>query len=118
MKSVLLEKSTVLALEVIKYYKWLITEKKEYVLSKQLLRSGTSIGANIREANYAVSDADFISKMQIAVKEAAESEYWLYLLKESDYYDNRFDMMSSLLDETKRMLVSSLKTIQSKKGMD
>ena len=103
-----------MALEIIKYYKWLIAEKKEYVLSKQLLRSGTSIGANVREANYAVSEADFISKMQIAVKEAAESEYWLYLLKKSDFYDNRFDFMSSLLDETKRMLVATLKTVKKK----
>lgn len=115
MKSVLLDKSTELALEIIQYYKWLTSKKKEYVLSKQLLRSGTSIGANIREANYAISEADFISKLQIALKEAAESEYWLYLLKESDYYDDRFDTVTDLLDETKRMLVSSLKTIKNKK---
>ena len=110
----MLEKSTDLALEIIKYYKWLSTEKREYVLSKQILRSGTSIGANIREANYAASSADFINKMQIALKEAAETEYWLYLLEKSDYYDSCFDKMSELLDETKRMLVSSLNTVKKK----
>ena len=103
-------KSTKLALLAIQYYKWLISEKKEFIISKQLLRSGTSIGANIREANYALSRADFISKMQIAVKEAAETEYWLYLLEESDYFDDQFTAFKLLLDEVKRMLVATLKT--------
>ena len=110
MKGVLLQKSTSLAIEVIKYYKWLTGERKEYVMSKQLLRSGTSIGANVNEANYAVSRPDFINKMQIAVKEAAESEYWLYLLERSGYFTAEFSNMKCLLDEVKRMLVSTLNT--------
>lgn len=110
MKYVLAQKSTDLALEVIRYYKWLSDTKKEYVMSKQLLRSGTSIGANIREGYYAVSRADFVNKMQIALKEAAESEYWMYLLEESGYYSSEFDLLKSLLDETKRILVSTIKT--------
>ena len=114
MKSVLSEKSTRLALEVIKYFKWLTESHNEYVISKQLLRSGTSIGANIHEANYAVSKADFINKMQIAVKEAAETEYWLYLLRESGYYSTEFDLLRFLLDEVKRMLVSTLNTAKKK----
>ena len=81
MKGILLRKSTELALEIIQYYKWLVSNHKEYVLSKQILRSGTSVGANVREANYASSLDDFINKMQIAVKEAAETEYWLYLIR-------------------------------------
>lgn len=110
MKYVLAQRSTDLALEIIRYYKWLVSDKKEYVLSKQLLRSGTSIGANIREAYYAVSRPDFVNKLQIALKEAAESEYWVYLLEESDYFADDFQKMKTLLDETKRMLVSTIKT--------
>ena len=110
MKYLLAQKSTDLALEVIHYYKWLTLEKKEFIMSKQLLRSGTSIGANIREAYYAVSRPDFVNKMQIALKEAAESEYWIFLLENSGYYVDRFQLMKILLDETKRMLVSTIKT--------
>lgn len=110
MKYVLAQKSTELALEIIGYYKWLTVNHKEFVMSKQLLRSGTSIGANIREAYYAVSRPDFVNKMQIALKEAAESEYWIYLLEQSGYYDNSYQLMKELLDETKRMLVSTIKT--------
>ena len=109
-KSILSDKSTQFALEVIEYYKWLNFEKKEFVMSKQLLRSGTSVGANIREGYYAVSRADFVNKMQTALKEAAESEYWIYLLENSGFYHERFQMMKQLLDETKRMLVATLKT--------
>ena len=110
MKYTLAQKSTDFALEVIKYYKWLTVSQKEYVMSKQLLRSGTSVGANIREAYYAVSRPDFVNKLQIALKEAAESEYWIYLLEESGYFDNRFHLLKTLLDETKRILVSTIKT--------
>ena len=83
-------------------------------MSKQLLRSGTSIGANINEAYYAVSTADFINKMQTAVKEAAESEYWFYLLEESGYFTPDFMKAKNLLDEVKRMLVSTLNTAKKK----
>ena len=101
-KYILSGKSTQLGLAVIRYYKWLAFERKEFVMSKQLLRSGTSIGANIREGYYGVSRADFINKLQIALKEAAETEYWVFLLEHSDYYDERFNDMKQLLDETKK----------------
>ena len=67
------------SLRIISYYKWLTEVKREYVMARQILRSGTSIGANIHEAEYAISKADFINKIQIAAKEANETEYWLYI---------------------------------------
>ena len=79
-----LEKSYAFALRTVKLCKVLASERKEYVLSKQLLRSGTSVGANIEEANGAQSERDFLSKMSIAYKEARESHYWLRLLRDSD----------------------------------
>ena len=82
--NVIVEKSKSFALRIVKAYKFLV-EKNEYVLSKQMLRSGTSIGANVKEAIYAQSTADFISKMSIALKEASETEYWIELLIESEY---------------------------------
>ena len=110
----LLQKSKQFAIRIIRFYSFLQKEKGELVISKQILRSGTSIGANARESNNAQSAADFINKLQIALKEAAESEYWIYLLENSGYYDERFDIMKCLLDETKRMLVSTLKTTKAK----
>ena len=83
--NVIKEKSFSFALEIVKTYKFLSSEKKEFVLSKQMLRSGTSIGANIREAEHAQSKADFIHKLSIALKEANETEYWLDLLFQSGY---------------------------------
>ena len=77
------------AIRIVKMEKFLREEKKEFTLSKQLLRSGTSIGANIRESIYAQSKADFISKMSIALKESSESEYWLELLHETSYLDDK-----------------------------
>lgn len=112
MKGELSQYSVKLALMIVKYYQFLVKEKNEYVMSKQILRSGTSIGANIHEANYAVSKPDFISKLQIALKEAAETEYWLIVLEQSGYYDCRFDELKNLLESTKRMLVASLKTVK------
>ena len=78
------DKSKSFAIRIIKFYKYLCDEKKEFILSKQILRSGTSIGANIRESKNAQSKADFISKMNIALKEADETAYWLELLWESE----------------------------------
>ena len=78
-------KSKAFALRVIRLYKYLCDEKKEYILSKQLMRSGTSIGANIAEAFYGQSEADFISKLSIAQKETGETMYWLELLHKSDF---------------------------------
>ena len=108
MASLLQEKSKAFALEIIRLCKELRTEKKERVLSDQLLRSGTSIGANVREAAYAHSKADFIAKLQIALKECAESEYWLELLLESGYCGDR-EVLERCV-EVKKLLVASLNT--------
>ena len=78
------ELSKQFALRIIKLYKYLLTEKKEYIMSKQVYRAGTSIGANIAESKNAQSKADFISKLSIALKEASETEYWLELLNDSE----------------------------------
>lgn len=88
MGSPLQEKSKAFALEVIKVCNFIKNSKRESVLTNQLIRSGTSVGANIREAFYAHGKADFIAKLQIALKECSESEYWLELLIESGYYDD------------------------------
>lgn len=96
--------------KIVEVYKELCSNKKEFILSKQLLRSGTSIGANINEANYAISKADFIAKMYIALKEAAETEYWIILLEKSGYIEvNKCDIKNKCLS-LKRILISSIKT--------
>ena len=84
-ESILLEKSMSFAIRIVNLYKWMDAEKKEHVLGKQILRSGTSIGANAREAIYGQSKNDFAAKMSIALKEAAETEYWLELLSKTEY---------------------------------
>ena len=108
MSSPLLDKSKVFALQIIKVCNTIKSAKKESVLTNQLIRSGTSIGANIREAFYAHSKADFIAKLQIALKECSESEYWLELLIESGYYAD-----TSILEqciEVKKLLIASINT--------
>lgn len=107
-ESALMIKSKAFALDVISACKKLRIAKCESALINQFLRSGTSVGANIREAFYAHSKADFIAKLQIALKECSESEYWIELLLESGYYDDKV-----LLDkciEIKRILIASLNT--------
>lgn len=99
-ENILLEKS--FALRVVKAYKYLTEEKREYVLSKQFLRSGTSIGANAEEATGGQSKADFISKISIAYKEARETRYWIRLLNSADYFDNA--QADSLLDDVEELL--------------
>ena len=109
--SVILNKSLKFAARIVKLYQYLSKEKHETVISKQILRSGTSIGANANEAVYGVSKAEFISKLQISLKETAETEYWLKLLVMSDYLTEAEGQ--SLIDDClaiKRILVSSLKT--------
>jgi len=86
--NVVAQKSMEFAVRVVKLYGYLCDEKREYVMSKQLLRSGTSVGANIREAIYGESRKDFLHKMSIALKEASETEYWLELLHRTDYLSN------------------------------
>ena len=108
MASALMEKSKQFALHIIRVCNEIKANKRESVLTNQLIRSGTSVGANIREAFYAHSKADFIAKLQIALKECSESEYWLELLIESGYYGDR-----SILDEcieVKKLLISSINT--------
>ena len=108
MASPLLDKSKAFALRIIKVCNEVKSEKKESILTKQLVRSGTSIGANIREAFYAHGRADFIAKLQIALKECSESEYWLELLIESGYHGDKAIMDSCI--EIKRILISSINT--------
>ena len=88
--NIVASKSKVFALRCIRLYNYLVSEKKEYVMSKQLLRSGTSIGANIKEALRGQSKSDFYAKLNISLKEASETEYWLELLNESGYIENNF----------------------------
>jgi four helix bundle protein len=88
-ENIVMKKSYAFALRIIKLYKFLIAEHKEYVLSKQILKSGTAIGALIKEAEHAQSKADFLNKMNIGLKEANETQYWLMLLKDSAYIDEK-----------------------------
>jgi four helix bundle protein len=111
MKSIVENKAYVFALRMIKAYKYLTQEQREFIISKQMLRSGTAIGAMTREAEHAQSKADFISKMNIALKEANETEYWLMLLKDSEYIDEKmFASIHKDCDELIRLLVSIVKT--------
>ena len=108
MSSPLLDKSKAFALEIIKVCNSIKREKRETVLTNQLIRSGTSVGANIREAFYAHGRADFIAKLQISLKECSESEYWLELLIESGYYNDRAILEQCI--EVKKLLISSINT--------
>lgn len=110
-ENALIDKSITFAARIVKLHRYLIKDKKETVISKQIVHSGTSIGANINEANYGQSKADFISKLHIALKETAETEYWLKLLMMSEYLT--VDMGNSLLNdclEIKRILIASINT--------
>ena len=111
-ESALMSKSKMFALEIIRVCNKVKREKKESVLTNQLIRSGTSVGANIREAFYGHSTADFIAKLQIALKECSESEYWIELLIESGYYDDG-DILEKCV-EVKKLLISSINTAKSR----
>ncbi len=114
-ENVIVDKSKAFAIRIINLYKYLCDEKKEYVLSKQLLRSGTSIGANIKEAIRGQSKDDFAHKMNISLKEASESEYWLELLHETDYItDQQYDSIIGDCTELIKILISIIKS--SRKG--
>lgn len=107
-------KSYAFALRIIKAYKFLSSEQREFVLSKQLLRSGTAIGALIREAEHAESKADFIHKMNISLKEANETEYWLMLLHDSDFLEEKvFKSIVNDCQDLIKMLISIIKTSKS-----
>ena len=112
-ESIVAKKSYSFALDIIKLYKYLIAEKKEYVLSKQILRSGTSIGANVNEALCAQSKRDFVHKLSIALKEARETLYWLSLLRDSSYInDDDYINLKVLCDEIYKILTSIILTIK------
>ena len=117
-ESVIREKSFNFALKIVNLCKYLKTEKQEYVLSKQILRSGTSVGAMIREAEQAESNADFIHKLSIALKEANETDYWLELLFRSDYIENsHYQLMCNDLVEILKLLTSIIKTSKRKQNV-
>lgn len=110
-ESIVYEKSYVFALRIISLYKYLKNEQKEFVLSKQLLRSGTAIGALVSEGKFAQSKADFINKMHIALKEANETKYWISLLKDSEYLSEKmYDSLFPEISEIIAILVSIIKT--------
>jgi four helix bundle protein len=109
--NVILRKSKAFALRILNLYRFLTEDKKEFVLSKQIVRSGTSIGANVKEAVVAQSKADFYGKLHISLKEANETEYWLELLHESGYIDDSsFKSIYSDNKELIKILTSILKT--------
>ncbi|MDE5849608.1 MAG: four helix bundle protein [Muribaculaceae bacterium] len=109
------ELSEQFALKIVNCYNSLCNEKKEYIMSKQLLRSGTSIGANIAESLYAESDDDFVHKLKIAQKEASETRFWLKLLYRSGYlHDSLYAMLNRDCDSILRILTSIIKTMKNK----
>lgn len=110
-ESLTLNKSKDFTIRIIKLHKYLCNDKREFVLSKQLLRSGTSIGANLSEALYAVSRKDFLSKAFISLKECAETKYWLELLYKTDYLsDNEFTSIYNDCIELLKLLTSIVRT--------
>ena len=110
-ENILETKTLAFAIRIVKLYKFLITDHKEYVLSKQILRSGTSIGALIKESVYAQSKADFVNKLSVAIKETNETMYWLLLLKETDFIDSKsYLSIKSDCESILKILTSSIKT--------
>lgn len=105
------DKSYAFAIRIVKLYKFLSTDKREFILSKQLLRSGTAIGALVKEAEHAQSKADFLNKMNIALKEANETEYWLILLRDTDYItQDEFASINKDSATILKMLISIVRT--------
>ena len=116
MASPLLDKSLEFAKQIVLFYEAFSKTRKDTTITKQLLRSATSIGANINEAVYGNSKADFISKLHIALKETGESIYWLTLLKRTQLMEYDFDSLLSLADEIKRLLIASLNTAKNRQS--
>ena len=109
------QKSYAFAIRMVKMVKYLQEEKKEFVLSKQALRSGTAIGALVREAEFAQSTADYINKFNVALKEANETYYWLNILRDTEYLDEeQYNSISKDCSELIAILVSSIKTLKNK----
>ena len=114
-QSILKDKSKAFALRIVKIYKVLCGDKKEFVMSKQLLRCGTSIGANVAEAFYAESEPDFIHKLSIAQKECGETVYWLELFKDSEIISSEeFHSLNNDAEELMKLLTSSIKTVKTR----
>ncbi len=114
-QSILIQSSLKFSAKIIKLQEYLNKQKKETIISKQIIRSATSIGANINEANYGSSKADFIAKMHIALKECAETEYWIRLLKEAEYItDEKFNVLINECLSIKKMLIATLNTSKNK----
>jgi len=108
-------KSLAFAIRIVKLYKWIVETQKEFVISKQLLRSGTAIGALIWEAEHAQSKLDFLNKMNVALKESNETMYWLILLKETQYLkEDEFESIYADAEELLKMLASIVKTTKMK----
>ena len=111
--SVLTEKSIDFAIRMAKCYQYLMNDRQEFIMSKQMFRSGTSIGANVHEGIQAQSKADFVNKYSIALKEASETSSWLVVLHRSQFLDDNLYMsLKQDIDELIRLLVSSIKTIK------
>jgi len=114
-ENVVQEKSYEFALRIVKLYRWLCETKKEFVLAKQILRSGTSIGANVEEAIGGQSEKDFHSKMTIAYKESRETHYWLRLLHDAEFIDNKlYQSIIADCEELLKLIGSITKTMRSK----
>ena len=112
----LYKKSYAFAIRIVKSYQYLSDEKREFILSKQLLRSGTSIGANISEANGAISKADFSAKLSISYKECLETKYWLSLLKDTNFIDQKvFKSMHEDADELAKILYTIINKSRNRK---
>ncbi|HEY2727811.1 MAG TPA: four helix bundle protein [Parafilimonas sp.] len=115
MENIIAIKSYAFAIRIINLYKFITQDKKQFVLTKQLLRSGTAIGALIKEAEHAQSKADFLNKMNIALKEANETEYWLMLLKDTNYISEKeFASVAEDCKEILKLLISIVKTTKTK----
>ena len=114
-ENIIQQKSFLFAIRIVNLYKYLISEKKEFVLSKQLLRSGTSIGANIEESIGGQSEKDFLSKLSISYKEARETIYWLKLLKETKYIsENEFESVHNEAEEICKIVAKIIITLKNK----
>ena len=114
-KNIAKQKSMAFSVRIVNLYRFLTETKNEYVLSKQILRSGTSIGANIAESECAISSADFLSKIYIALKECAETKYWLELLKNTEYItEAQFESIEADCEELRKILSSTTKTMSEK----
>ena len=109
--NLLAEKSKTFGVRIVKCHQYLTSKRREYMISKQIYRSGTSIGANVHESIYAQSKADFVNKLQVAQKEAGETSYWLYLLFHSDYISEElYQSLKNDCDELLRLLAATIKS--------